>query len=503
MFTYEDILQNNIRDFSHGKWYEWLIIQKISNNSLSITFPRSSKDNMQFFTFSILPSHILKGKDQDWYKTTFAASPVTNGCTKLSNSRDTNSLIFDVWACKETWLKYYQVKNTSWNEIVADPWIIDMYIGNQIVPGYKTGTVISNDYVWVFFNMQRGKLSIYGRKNVIALINKYIYAPENGVPIVKEHFLFEGYPTAVSDKGAISLIASWMRLELPPALPSEISWGEDEKRQEYSLSEFDTTQEISLYFGWTAPTSLITNYGIDIPLIKKWNSYSMKLINNGNIFPGLTTITLKNQDRSIGEIDIYYKTVNALPKNNRIHVLYYSQDEVHNHIADTMKNIMAQEWLTDYFYFEGISNADEYVAKLGTKEYDITIQTLALGFKKDISALFLVNNPMNNPSLYINPNLANQINDYFQSPLSTQYSIKPIITKLYTTDLPFFIVGKRIGYVNLKPSLVLPEQSRRDDASVRLKIFHDVVAVYKPQITRKDLLDRKRFGSFILSELGL
>jgi hypothetical protein len=56
--------------------------------------------------------------------------------------------------------------------------------------------------------MQRGKLSIYGRKNVIALINKYIYAPENRVPIVKEHFLFEGYPTAVSDKGAISMIAS-------------------------------------------------------------------------------------------------------------------------------------------------------------------------------------------------------------------------------------------------------------------------------------------------------
>ena len=66
-----------------------------------------------------------------------------------------------------------------------------MYIGNHIVPGYKTGTVVSNDYVGVFFNMQIGKLGIYGRKNVIALLNKYIYAAENGVPIVKEHFLFD------------------------------------------------------------------------------------------------------------------------------------------------------------------------------------------------------------------------------------------------------------------------------------------------------------------------
>jgi hypothetical protein len=48
-----------------------------------------------------------------------------------------------------------------------DPGIIDAYMGSSIIPGYNTGTVVTNDYAGVFFNMQRGKLSIYGRKNVI------------------------------------------------------------------------------------------------------------------------------------------------------------------------------------------------------------------------------------------------------------------------------------------------------------------------------------------------
>lgn len=54
--------------------------------------------------------------------------------------------------------------------------------------------------------MQIGKLNIYARKNLIALVNKYLYLPENNVPIIKEHFLFDSFPTAVTDKTTISTI---------------------------------------------------------------------------------------------------------------------------------------------------------------------------------------------------------------------------------------------------------------------------------------------------------
>lgn len=396
LFTYEEILQKNKWSLPHGTLYQNLIIQKLSTNSLTVTFPRASKDNIEFFTNFLLPAHILKDTDWNGYTNKFSSTPITNWCATLSPSRDTSSLIFDVGWCPKTWLKYYQVKNTSVEKIRENPGIIDMYIWSDTLPWYTTGTIVTNDYAGIFFNMQRGKLSIYGRKNIIWLLNKYMYLPENGLPIIKEHFLFDNYPTGITDKSTITSI---------------------------------------------------------------WSG--------------------------------------------RVSVLYYTQDPLYNHMAAIMKSIMEQEWLLDYFEFIGKDTAKDYTEALQAKNYDITLQTLSLWVKKDISWIFLTDDPLNNPSLYVNANLASQIKDYFQSSLGVQYSIKPIIGKLYSTDLPFLILGKRVSYVHLKPSLAITQQDRRDEATVRYKIFHSIVSVYKPQVTKQDILNWKKFSSFILSELGL
>lgn len=401
LFTYESVLKNNIWGLSHGKSYDNISIQKLSSNSVSITFPRASKDNMQLFLNFILPAHILEWKDWQWYESTFTKNPITNWCGKLTNSRDNNSVIFDVGNCPNTWIKYYQVKNTSFDKIQKDPGIIDIYMGSAVVPNYNTGTVITNDYAGIFFNMQRGKLSVYGRKNVIGLLNKYIYLPENNLPIVKEHFLFENYPEGVTDKSTIRSVAS---------------------------------------------------------------------SDNGE---------------------------------GKIRVIYYSKDPLYTHIASIMKNIMEQEGLIDYFNFEWFEDPQQYIDVLRSKEYDITIQSIALGTKKDISSMFLVDDPVSNPSVYVNPNLATQISDYFKSPLETQYSIKPIIAKLYSTDIPFFILGKSVAYINIKPSISMEAIQRWDIDTVRYKIFHKVVIVSKPQVTKQDLLNWKKFVRFISSELWL
>lgn len=126
--------------------------------------------------------------------------------------------------------------------------------------------------------MQRGKLSIYGRKNFIALLHKYIYLPENGLPLIKEHFLFDNYPTGITD------------------------------------------------------ISTLTSFG-----------------------------------------------------SGRISILYYTQDAFHNHIATIIKNIIEQEGISEYFTFIEKNTLDEYTKALQEKDYDITIQTLSLGMKKDIS----------------------------------------------------------------------------------------------------------------------
>jgi hypothetical protein len=70
----------------------------------------------------------LEGKTREWYEQNFAKSPTYNGCARLSNSRDENSLIFDVSGCPKNWMKFYQVKKVSLEDIQSDPGIIDMYI---------------------------------------------------------------------------------------------------------------------------------------------------------------------------------------------------------------------------------------------------------------------------------------------------------------------------------------------------------------------------------------
>jgi predicted DNA binding protein len=83
------------------------------------------------------------------------------------------------------------------------------------------------------------------------------------------------------------------------------------------------------------------------------------------------------------------------------------------------------------------------------------------------------------------------------------HNIKPVIAKLYSTDIPFFIMGKSISTLNLKPSIDIDTSARFDIATVRRKILNNAVLVHKPQVTKYDILNRKKFATFILSELGL
>lgn len=500
LYTYEEILQNNTWELPFGKQYEGITIQKLSQNSLSVSFPRSSKDNTNFFTHPILPVHIVRNMDRNTFTKRFAQSPITDGCATVNGSSDTKSLVFDLIDCRQSWLQFYQVKKTSASELQENPGIIDMTIGWEAIPGYTTGTLVTNDYLWLFFNMQQGKLNIYGRKNVIALLGTYVYLPENAVPLVKEHFLFDNVPTVFSDKTPIQQSVSGKLTTLPPILPSEITINADNQSFTYPLHESQWESHIT--FPWVKPIKAYTNYGIGIPLIKSRWSWSMVLQPGKNIFTGINRITFASEEGTkIGTTTLYYGVEQGINITDAIHIIYYAQDPLQNHIMTVLRNALTQEWLMQYFYIDGLPTASEFMRVLGAWQYDATMQTLALGVKKDISTMFLSDDPLQNPSKYVNQNLASQINDYFQSSLSAQYNIMPVIHKLYLTDLPFFLIGKRRENISLKPSLELPPQTQYDEATVRQYIFKNIIAVSKPQVTKKDILNRKKFFAFIWSEL--
>lgn len=506
VFTFEWVMQKNIWDLPQYKGNANVVIQKSSSDTLTVTFPQASKENMSFFTDFILPSHILKWQTRDDYIKTFPTNLVTNGCAQLTNSRDQKSLIFDLTDCKNTRLKYYQVKNYSLEQMQKDPGIMDFYIGNGEIPWYNSGNVITSNYVGAFFNMQLGKLNIYARKNVIALINKYIYLPENSVPIVKEHFLFDGFATAVTDKSTITNIGADYILTGIETLPKELSVDMDINNEKtYTLAWFEEPLTIRIPSAKENNiTKIMTHEWVEIPVDSHLISdTSFTLKNEENIFPWFNVFTFYNdQGTAVDSIAVYYKTEKQIAKEKLIHVVYYKWDSIHTHIANTMRNIFIHEWVADAFFFDGKNSLEEYNALLASRKYDINLQTLTLGTRKDISPLLLTDDPLINSSQYINANLASQIRQYFQSNTQAQYNIMPMITKLYTTDLPFFIMGKELKKMYRKPWLGIPENARFDDLTVRKNIVDSVVLVTKPQVTKADILNWRWFFAFLGKSIG-
>lgn len=508
VFTYEGVMQKNIWNLPQYKNNTNVVVQKSSADTLTVTFPQASKENMMFFTDFILPSHIIKSWNWEDYIKKMPTEFVTNGCATLSNSRDEESVIFDLKNCSNTRIRYYQVKKYTLEEMQEDPWMMDFFIWDDQIPWYNSGRVITNNYIGLFFNMQIGKLNIYARKNLIAMINKYLYLPANSTPIIKEHFLFDSFSTGVTDKTTISSIWSSAILTgiqmLPNALSLENKWETGEKKS-YTLAWFEEPLTIELSeIQEIEIAKAITNAWIEIPVNSQiiWKT-KIILKNNENIFPWVNSLDFYDKDNNlIDTISIYYKTSNQIAEKKLIHILYFKWDRIHDHIANTLKNIIEYEWVSDYFFFDAQSSLEQYNKLLSEKKYDITLQTLRLGTRKDISPLLLTDDPLINSSMYVNPNLATQIKQYFQSNLQSQYNIMPIISKLYSTDLPFFIMGKEAKTIFWKPWLQITENGRFDDLTVRKNILDATVLVRKPQVTKTDILNRKGFFKYIAKSMS-
>lgn len=101
-----------MRKLSTLTQYNAIDTQKDVNNTLKVTFPTASSDNILFFTNYILPKHILVNAELNDYKSMFAFNPVYTDCANLvSQSNDEYSLVFNLVNCNQSNLNYYQVKN--------------------------------------------------------------------------------------------------------------------------------------------------------------------------------------------------------------------------------------------------------------------------------------------------------------------------------------------------------------------------------------------------------
>lgn len=519
LFTYQDIIKENFRDIPNLRNFQKVDIEKLSEDSLRVTFPGASVDNFNFFTNYILPKHKLKGAGLNYYLTEFKAEPVTSNCASIkAGQADESSLVFDVENCDKAWIRYYQVKKIENPKDLATAKLVDITVTPNEIEGYKNNKLILNKYIGVFFNMQRGRLSIYGRKNIIALLNFHLFNSGNtNAGLIKENFLFDAFPTRITDK--VAIIASVLPVSItgaintsgivpPSALPDELNIDNIGEKRDFTLPE--VTKDFTLTIKSPKPydtLGITANDQLQEQAETTTNKVVLTLVPGFNLFDGINTYTIqgmgKDRDETVASINIYYKAPYKVSREGAIKVIYYSGDPQLVGLIHKIRTFLGWEDLASYFDFQGFSTAEEFEGKLASKEYDITIRGIDLGLKKDISNLLLTDNPIINPSLYINTNLASQINQFFAtSNPGSQWSIKREIDRLYLNDLPFVLLGKNYSLLHTKPYVFLEPNQVFYEHDYRKKILHNVVMASRPIIHKSTLLNFRGFFQFLLQTLA-
>ena len=180
-FTYDRIIRQNVWDIKTLNAYKDLNIEK-EEWRIKIIFPTSTTDNNYFFTFFILPNHILGTAQYGDYIWAFAANPITSACWKLQpKSNDPQSLVFNLMQCEDTNLAYYQIKNYSDFEsfsksvIEENNTIVDMYAHQLQLWDYARKNIIKSDILSFFFNTKSPKMKVRLRRALWGLINAKFY----------------------------------------------------------------------------------------------------------------------------------------------------------------------------------------------------------------------------------------------------------------------------------------------------------------------------------------
>ncbi len=183
-FTYDQILVKNIWDIKSLAAYKEVKVEQKSDHLL-VTFPTSTTDNDYFFTYYLLPSHVLVNADINKYKSIFAANPITSGCGKIApKTSDTQSLVFDLTKCEDTNFAYYQIKNYDGFEklsksVVEDNnYLVDTYAYQSSLPGYQRLNVVRSQLLTLFFNTKSSKMKVRFRRAFGGLINANMYKGE-------------------------------------------------------------------------------------------------------------------------------------------------------------------------------------------------------------------------------------------------------------------------------------------------------------------------------------
>lgn len=529
-FTYNEILKNNMRKLTLLTQYNTVTINKDVNNTLKVTFPTASSDNILFFTNYILPKHMLINAELNDYKSIFAFKPVYTNCANLmGQSNDEYSLVFNLVNCNQSNLNFYQVKNTTSFDAFKksiENWeksIIDAYVGEETLKGYTTKKLSTNQLIMLFFNTNSEKLRVRGRRVLGGLIKHNFYSTGYEDYFKKnDDGLFDvfqstgaGVQDLLNREYSENIITKEDLIDINiQSLPKSIAIQGEGKKFVYFI---DTWASLPTEFTFNGDYGKITiEYKGKIYTPKhfvKWGKswrYTFGLV-EGNLWSWLNKYTLYGyvgtKKITLASIDIYNVIPETVPEDFvgepvKLTIIYYSND-MNDFVVARLKRIFNEAGIADNFVFENMTAPEQLQWRLMVWDYDLLISSVDMWLKQDLTKLFSTDKSEINPSQYQSQKLTSLLTQYIAA--DEKGKKKPLleINSIYSKDMPFVILGKEYLNLNIEPSLMetlfgtgnsdidLDEYNRRTYIYKQLKLVSNI------HIDGKKVRNFENFESFL------
>lgn len=536
-FTYKSILKDNYRNITHLDGFSSLLIEA-SPESVTVTFPKASKDNMIFFTNFILPAHILANVSLEEYIIRFLQDPIWSACATIQQTgKDLDNYIFDLTTCTDFSLKNYQIKRFPTREaltsyVQANTQVIDFSLDPLPEDLYNPTSILLNNYFAFFFNTTRSAQTVNQRKWLAALLQKafiaqsfsgssQIYAPDTylfatpnlSIPEIRD--LLSPTPivpdeTIVTGKSAI-------------LLPESILLGTWTEAVHMISDEIE--EKFSLILRFSRPfdrVGIALNDGKEyFPVSYNRTSQSAQYNLSplyGTIVEWKNTYTIRGyeQNRLIESYPLVVRYLTPPPLENvaptevtpvywpeePFQVVYFDNQQ-NRQLIGQLQRLLTDQWREDWFEFIWYSDSYALEWKLMSKDYDIVLRTINFWLKKDLSTLLETTDPIINPSLQKNDELSSLITTYFLEDNDTQKStLLENVQTQYRSDPQLFIIWKAYGtlWIRNNGSFSYPERLyvlwRRKSLLQNIQFFQHV------SIDREKASDPAEFFSFIGKALG-
>lgn len=529
-WTYDEIIRQNKRNIASLNGRNQIQVS-LEDGKVKVVFPSASEDNQLFFTNAILPKHSLLNANLDEYRINFAGNVVSDACWKLVNqTKDIQSLVFDLGECRDTNFAYYQLKSyRDFEEMDTNlqggkKSIIDVYEWLYSLEWFEPKRVLTPYLLGIFFNTNSSKMTVRVRRSLAGLINAkfYTWDYQQYIQPYGGDFLNQFYSNGENIKDLISRVnltedetaineqdlkESWAK-ELPNSIT--INWID----RKFVFFMQRPTESRMLEVNFNAPFETVKiiapNWKVFTPTWYKATDkkVSYKLINNENLslWSNQYTIkgTVKGKEYTIASIDIYVfehldNSQNA-DKDWKFNVLYY-HDASTVFVVQQLKTIFSNADILDYFTFEGVFNAEELEWKLLMWSYDLYISTIDLGSRKNVLWLFSTDDASLNPSQYKNPILNSLIKQYANN--ATPDIIKQI-NNIFSQDMPAILLGHTYTLLQMQQKLADDLFSGDDSLYAnqrRNQVYKHFSLVNNVRINMDEALNLDRFVQFIIQQL--